>query len=127
MNLFELSNEVAVVIGGTGVLGGALAEGLAEAGAKVAVLGRNEERGQLLVSQGGGAEPLAFPRARMGNQGRAREHDHAGLFPGGTKPKVVVQRRRLADAAHEGDLGTHADEPIRRIERTGRRVYFFGE
>jgi NAD(P)-dependent dehydrogenase (short-subunit alcohol dehydrogenase family) len=45
-NLFDLSQEVAVVIGATGVLGGALAEGLAAAGARVAILGRNAERGQ---------------------------------------------------------------------------------
>src|SRR5881394_1690059 len=45
MSLFDLSGEVAVVIGATGVLGGALAEGLAQAGAAVAVLGRNAERG----------------------------------------------------------------------------------
>jgi NAD(P)-dependent dehydrogenase (short-subunit alcohol dehydrogenase family) len=45
-NLFDLSNDVAVVIGATGVLGGALAEGLAAAGAKVAVLGRNADRGE---------------------------------------------------------------------------------
>ena len=45
MNPFDLSEDVAVVIGATGVLGGALAEGLAEAGAKVAVIGRNAERG----------------------------------------------------------------------------------
>jgi NAD(P)-dependent dehydrogenase (short-subunit alcohol dehydrogenase family) len=44
--LFDLSGEVAVVIGGTGVLGGALAQGLAEAGAAVAVVGRNAGRGQ---------------------------------------------------------------------------------
>jgi NAD(P)-dependent dehydrogenase (short-subunit alcohol dehydrogenase family) len=50
MKLFDLSGEVAVVIGGTGVLGGALAEGLAEAGAKVAVVGRNQERGFARVS-----------------------------------------------------------------------------
>ena len=47
--LFSLKGKVAVVIGGTGVLGGALAEGLAAAGAKVAILGRNAERGEARV------------------------------------------------------------------------------
>jgi NAD(P)-dependent dehydrogenase (short-subunit alcohol dehydrogenase family) len=46
MNLFDLSGELAAVIGGTGVLGGAMAEGLAQAGARVVLLGRNAERGQ---------------------------------------------------------------------------------
>jgi NAD(P)-dependent dehydrogenase (short-subunit alcohol dehydrogenase family) len=48
--LFDLSGEVAVVIGATGVLGGALAEGLALAGAKVAILGRNAPRGEARVA-----------------------------------------------------------------------------
>ena len=51
MNLFDLTNEVAVVIGATGVLGGKIAEGLAQAGAKVAVLGRNAERGEQRVCE----------------------------------------------------------------------------
>lgn len=51
MNLFDLRSEVAVVIGATGSLGGAIAEGLASAGAKVAVLGRNAERGQACVAR----------------------------------------------------------------------------
>jgi NAD(P)-dependent dehydrogenase (short-subunit alcohol dehydrogenase family) len=50
MNLFDLSGEVAVIIGATGALGGAIAEGLAEAGAKVTVLGRNKERGEARVA-----------------------------------------------------------------------------
>jgi NAD(P)-dependent dehydrogenase (short-subunit alcohol dehydrogenase family) len=45
-DLFNLENEVAVVLGGTGVLCGAMAEALAAFGARVAVLGRNEERGR---------------------------------------------------------------------------------
>src|ERR1700719_2862654 len=49
MNLFDLTGEVGVVLGATGVLGGAIAEGLAAAGAKVAVLGRNAERGDTRV------------------------------------------------------------------------------
>jgi NAD(P)-dependent dehydrogenase (short-subunit alcohol dehydrogenase family) len=44
-NLFDLTGEVAVVLGGTGVLGGAMADALAAAGAKVAVVGRSAERG----------------------------------------------------------------------------------
>jgi len=42
---------VAVVIGGTGVLGGALAEGLARAGAAVVVAGRDPEKGRARVEQ----------------------------------------------------------------------------
>lgn len=45
-DLFRLDGEVAVVIGGTGELGGVMAEALAAYGAKVAVLGRSEERGR---------------------------------------------------------------------------------
>src|SRR5512138_1339199 len=42
--LFGLSGKVAVVIGGTGELCGAMAEGLAGAGAEVVLVGRNEEK-----------------------------------------------------------------------------------
>lgn len=43
-DLFSLSGKVAAVIGGSGVLGGAMATGLARAGAKVAILGRTREK-----------------------------------------------------------------------------------
>ena len=50
-DLFDLSNDVAVVIGGTGTLGGSMADALASSGAKVAVLGRSEERGAARVKE----------------------------------------------------------------------------
>src|SRR6266478_3458574 len=56
-DLFNLENETAVVVGGTGALGGAMAEALAGAGARVAIVGRSEERGQERVrgiGSGGG-------------------------------------------------------------------------
>jgi len=48
-HLFSLKGKTAVVVGGTGVLGGALAEGLARAGAFVMVAGRGADRGQARV------------------------------------------------------------------------------
>lgn len=49
--LFNLEGRTAVVMGGTGALGGAMAEALAGAGARVAIVGRNAERGQQRVAQ----------------------------------------------------------------------------
>ena len=43
-SLFNLTGKVAVVIGGTGELCGAMAEGLAGAGAEVVLVGRSEEK-----------------------------------------------------------------------------------
>ncbi|MCO6459180.1 MAG: SDR family oxidoreductase [Pirellulaceae bacterium] len=48
--LFDLSGETAVVIGGTGELGGAMAQALGECGARVAVVGRDAERGEKRVA-----------------------------------------------------------------------------
>ncbi len=49
--LFGLSGQTAVVIGGTGVLGGALALGLARAGAKVVVAGRDPAKGAARIAE----------------------------------------------------------------------------
>src|SRR3954466_14205877 len=49
--LFGLDGRIAVVIGGTGVLGGELCNGLAQAGAMVVVAGRSEERGRARVAE----------------------------------------------------------------------------
>ena len=49
--IFGLDGSVAVVIGGTGVLCGAMAEGLAGAGAIVVIVGRSEEKARARLEQ----------------------------------------------------------------------------
>src|SRR4051794_36362139 len=59
-DLFGLVGRTAVVIGGTGVLGGAIADTLARAGATVVIVGRDAEAGATAVERikkhGGAAE-----------------------------------------------------------------------
>ncbi|MGA9591390.1 MAG: SDR family NAD(P)-dependent oxidoreductase, partial [Salegentibacter sp.] len=49
--MFSLENKVAIVTGGNGVLGGAIAKGLAAQGAKVGILGRTPETVQQRVDE----------------------------------------------------------------------------
>jgi len=49
--LFDITGKTAVITGGTGVLGGAMAIGLAQAGAHVVVLGRKKENGDALIKK----------------------------------------------------------------------------
>lgn len=59
---FDLRDRVAVVTGGTGVLGGAMAKALARAGVRVGILGRRKEKAARVAGEieefGGEAIPL---------------------------------------------------------------------
>jgi NAD(P)-dependent dehydrogenase (short-subunit alcohol dehydrogenase family) len=62
-SLFSLDGQVAVVTGGTGVLGGVMARGLAHAGAKIGVLGRRREQAEAVARaiEADGGAALALP------------------------------------------------------------------
>src|SRR6266436_3021999 len=119
--LFDLSGEVAVVIGATGVLGGALAQGLAEAGAKVAVLGRNIERGQARAKsiQATGAEAAFFKADAVNKESLAAAHQEIlrGLgapailvnAAGGTDAKVTVTAERSFEQIDLADWQANFD------------------
>lgn len=106
MDLFNLSGEVAVVIGSTGVLGGAMAEGLAAAGAKVAVVGRNADRGKARVAAirklGGTAEFFTADAMRRDQLSAVHESIGKQFGPptvlinaaGGNDPKVTVTEEK---------------------------------
>jgi NAD(P)-dependent dehydrogenase (short-subunit alcohol dehydrogenase family) len=59
--LFSLRGQVAVVTGGTGVLGAEMARGLALAGARVAVLGRRAAQAEAVAGEIVGAGGAALP------------------------------------------------------------------
>jgi NAD(P)-dependent dehydrogenase (short-subunit alcohol dehydrogenase family) len=102
MHLFDLSNEVAVVIGAGGVLAGAVAEGFAEAGAKVAVLDLRPEAGEARARaiQGKGGTARFFQANAMERESLQRAHE--AIVPalgaptilfnaaGGNDPKTTV-------------------------------------
>ncbi len=120
--LFDLSKEVAVVIGATGVLGGALAEGLAAAGAKIAVLGRNAERGDAraaAIREAGGKAKFfyadALDRASLAAAHMAMVTSAFGgpsilvNAAGGNDPKVTVTAERPFESIELADWRTNFD------------------
>lgn len=69
--LFSLKGKVAVVTGGTGTLGGVMARGLAQAGAKVAVMGRRKDRAEEVARDisNAGDEAMALPADVLDREG----------------------------------------------------------
>ena len=89
-NLFDLSGEVAVVIGATGALGGACALAMAKAGARVAVAGRNAERGKARVQEiaDAGGQAQFFACDAMDTTSLASCHEAVGQALGA--PTVLL-------------------------------------
>ena len=107
-DLFNLDSEIAVVLGGTGVLGGAMAEALAAAGARVAVLGRNqghgEERVRTIETAGGRAMFQAADALDRASLIRARDAIVARWGPVSVLVSAAGGNRLEATIAPGGDF-----------------------
>jgi NAD(P)-dependent dehydrogenase (short-subunit alcohol dehydrogenase family) len=118
--LFDLSGQVAVVVGATGVLGGAIAEGLAGAGAKVAVLGRNSERGQnrvqAILTQGG----LAAFFAADATQRESLRAAHRAIEQDLGSPSILVN----AAGGNDPRVTVTPDQPFEQIASADWNVSF---
>ena len=114
MSLFDLTGRVAVVTGGTGVLGGAMARALADAGARVAILGRRAQVAEQVANdlRQRGGEAMALPADVLDTDSLAQARDRleADWGParilvnaaGGNRPDALVHgERTLFDLSPE--------------------------
>jgi NAD(P)-dependent dehydrogenase (short-subunit alcohol dehydrogenase family) len=134
--LFDLSGRVAVVTGGTGVLGGEMARGLALAGARVAVLGRRRALAEEVAAgiAAAGGEALAVPAdvtdSAQLEDARGRVLDRWGRLDillnaaGGNMPDATV-----GDAASVFELGVDAFRDVLDLNLLGtvRASLVFGQ
>ncbi len=89
MNLFDLSDEVAVLIGAGGVLAGAIAEGFGRAGAKVAVVDVRLEAAERCARRivAGGGSARAFQANAMERSSLEQAH---GAITSSLGPPTVL-------------------------------------
>ncbi|MGA3171456.1 MAG: SDR family oxidoreductase [Chthoniobacteraceae bacterium] len=118
--LFDLTGEVAVVIGGTGVLGGALAEGLAGAGARVAVLGRAADRGEACAARirDAGGIGAFFQADALDAAGLGRAHK--GVVEALGAPTVLVN----AAGGNDASVTVTGERPFEKIALADWRANF---
>lgn len=121
--LFSLEGKVAVVIGGTGELCGAMAEGLAGAGAEVVLVGRNEEKAKPRLER----IAAAGGRAWFASAEASSKAELAGLLA------AVLQRAGRVDIVVNGAGINSAtpflditEEEYERIVRVNQKSVFLG-
>lgn len=122
-DLFSLTGRVAVVIGGTGELCGAMAEGLAGAGAEVVLVGRNVEKGQARLDRIAAAGGKAwFYAAEATNKAELQALLAAVLARSG-RVDIVVNGAGINSATPFFDI---AEDEFDRIVRVNLKGVFLG-
>jgi Dehydrogenases with different specificities (related to short-chain alcohol dehydrogenases) len=122
-SLFSLSGKVAVVIGGTGELCGAMAEGLAAAGAETVLVGRNAEKAQARLDRIAAAGGKAWFHAAEASSKAEIEGLLAAVLARSGRVDIVVNGAGINSATPFLDI---TEEEVDRILRVNYKSVFLG-
>ena len=118
-SLYSLAGKVAVVIGGTGELCGAMAEGLAGAGAEVVLVGRNEEKAKTRLDRIHVAGGKAYFASAEASEKPAIEQLLATVLKRSGRVDVVVNGAGVNSATPYFDIPEDEFDRIMRINVKG--------
>ncbi len=121
--LFSLQGKVAVVIGGTGELCGAMAEGLAGAGAEVVLVGRSEEKAKARLEKIAAIGGKAWFAPAEASSKAELETLLADVLKRSGRVDIVVNGAGINSATPYADIG---EEEFDRIVRVNMKSVFLG-
>lgn len=122
-SLFSLRGKVAVVIGGTGELCGAMGEGLAAAGAEVVLVGRNEEKAKPRLDRIHAAGGKGYFVSAEASEKAALEQLLATVLARSGQVDIVVNGAGVNSATPFLDI---AEDEFDRIVRINMKGVFLG-
>ena len=122
-SLFSLRGKVAVVIGGTGELCGAMGEGLAAAGAEVVLVGRNEEKAKPRLDRIHAAGGKGYFVSAEASEKQALEQLLATVLARSGQVDIVVNGAGVNSATPFLDI---AEDEFDRIVRINMKGVFLG-
>jgi NAD(P)-dependent dehydrogenase (short-subunit alcohol dehydrogenase family) len=122
-SLFSLNGRVAVIIGGTGELCGAMAEGLAGAGAEVVLGGRNEEKAKARLGRIAEAGGKGWFHAAEATEQAQLQGLLAAVLKRSGRVDVVVNGAGVNSATPFLDI---TEEEFDRIVRVNLKGVFLG-
>lgn len=121
--LFGLQGKVAVVIGGTGELCGAMAEGLAGAGAEVVLVGRNLDKAQARLDKIAAAGGKAWFHSAEATSKTELEGLRDAVLARSGRIDIVVNGAGINSATPFFDI---SEEELDRIIRVNLKSVFLG-
>ena len=121
--LFGLKGKVAVVIGGTGELCGAMAEGLAGAGAEVVIVGRNLEKAEARLKKIADAGGKAWFHAAEATSKAEVEALRDAVVKKSGRIDIVINGAGINSATPYFDI---TEEEFDRIVRVNLKGVFLG-